>query len=443
MFLKRKEQIIEYQKDLDPTQMAFCQNARLLYVNGNGALSTKRWQVNSQWREYYLQQVTLKGVPLWRVNQSACPTCESLLVTGLGIERANAGELREIADKINSGYVDFDSAVDSIMPLLSLLETGLYIVADKWMFPTDGGEHFFWDVPDAPTPNMATAGMYLSQDEDFEYVYSAGEPAYLYPTQSVSCYNEERVRYYMDKYKAGDTMPRAIAYHCTEWMSFLLDGHHKACAAILLGQPVRCLVIMPYQHGVWGGVRDKLRLKELCFEGMNVKVEEVPEKYLPGEQKPAFAPASSIPEALESPEECRGSLGTRSWEETYRKAVASYPKVQQYAIMRSAGIVSRVTDRQIKEALACPDQEGRRRLRGILTCLQCSGDARLKDTALACARMESPDYPRMGLGLKKHAFEFLCQIRDDEEIERFFIDCLAQDEDPHSELGWIASSYWD
>lgn len=439
MLFHRNEKIIEYQKDLDPSQMAFCENARLLYINGTGALSYSRLQANSQWPEEFLVQVTLNGIPLWRVNQSVCPTCESLLATGVGIEHAGAKEFREIADRINRSGVDFDTAVESITPILSLLTSGLYIIADKWMFPTDGMGHFFWDVPDAPTSNLATAGIYFGCDEDFGYTWTTGEPAYLYPTQSVACYNEERVQYYVEQFQKCNIPPRAIAYHCTEWMSFLVDGHHKACAATLLGKPVRCLVLMPFQYVSWGRDEGKLYMQGFCFEGMDIKVDEMPEQYVS-----EFKEKNSIkafPSSGLLPEECTGSLGTRPWEDVYKKAAQTYPKVEQYAVMRAAEIF-RVSDEDIEKWLACPDDEGRQKLRGILTCLQINGDKRLKKTALACAGLEFP-HPLTGETLKKYAFELLCQIREDEEVEQFFIDWLAQDEDPHSELGWIASSYWD
>lgn len=444
MLFHRSKKIIEYQKDLDPSQMAFCENARLLCVNGSGAFSYSRLQANSKWYEEYLVEVKLNGVPLWRVNQSVCPTCESILATGMGIENAGAKEFREIADRINRNGADFDTAVESITPILSLLTSGLYIVADKWMFSTDGMGHFFWDVPDGPTSNLATAGIYFGCDEDRGYTWTSGEPTYLYPTQSAACYNEERVQYYVEQFQKNDIPPRAIAYHCREWMSFLLDGHHKACAAALLGKPVRCLVIMPLQYGFWRCDEGNSYLQGFCFEGMDVKVGEVPDQYVREfkEKKSVIALSSSpFPSSDLLPEECIGSLAARSWEETYKKAAETYPKVEQYALMRAADI-SQVTDDDICKWLACPDDEGRQKLRGILTYLQINGDKRLKKTALACAGLEFP-HPLIGETLKKYAFELLCRIKEDEEVEQFFIDWLAQDEDHHSKLGWIASSYWD
>lgn len=223
-------------------------------------------------------------------------------------------------------------------------------------------------------------------------------------------------------------------------MSFLLDGHHKACAAALLEQPLHCLVIMPYRYGRWSpqGKGKPLILQKCCFEGMDVQVDELPQKYVP-EHRKLTADSSSL-EIL--PEQCVGSLGSRCWEEEYTRAASKYPKVDQYAAMREAG-VDKVTDESIREALALSDDKGRQKLRAILTYMQITGDLRLKKTALACANLESPDYPRAWLTFRKYVFETLCRIKEDEEIEQFFINWLAQDDDPHSALGWIAASYWN
>ncbi len=73
-----------------------------------------------------------------------------------------------------------------------------------------------------------------------------GDPVYLYPTQTTDSYDENRVEYYTDKFKElGDSSPRAIVYYLDNLMNFVIDGHHKACASALLGEPLRCLLIIP------------------------------------------------------------------------------------------------------------------------------------------------------------------------------------------------------
>jgi len=45
--------------------------------------------------ETYLTQIALNNVPLIHINAPGCPTCESLLATGHGIENADSAELRK------------------------------------------------------------------------------------------------------------------------------------------------------------------------------------------------------------------------------------------------------------------------------------------------------------------------------------------------------------
>ena len=82
-------------------------------------------------------------------------------------------------------------------------------------------------------------------------------------------------------------------------------------------------------------------------------------------------------------------------------------------------------------------EKNRRKLRCILSLLQIQKDSRLKETALACARIA--EYGR----LKIQAFQILSTFQKDDEIEEFFIEWIVEDRDLHSLLAKIANSYLD
>lgn len=75
-------------------------------------------------------------------------------------------------------------------------------------------------------------------------------------------------------------------------------------------------------------------------------------------------------------------------------------------------------------------------IRRLLLVLSDNKDARTKNIALRCLKYDYPD-------LKITAFKVLNNIKNDSEIEQFFIDYLVEDTDKHSMLRMIASSYWD
>lgn len=231
---KRKvEQPTDFPLKLNTDNLNWCRDARLLLIEGNGTLKWESRGRNEDWSQQYA--LTLRGTPLIVHNAPECPTCAGLLATGYGLDKADAPELQQISDVINAPYVDLDTSIASMAPLLGLLSSGLYVIADGDSFPADGNGNFFWDVPDAFS-NVEATGPAWYNDPDFEFTYSEGAPVFLYPSQPRTRLNQERVDYYTQRFDTTDTFPRAIAFYCAEGISVLLDGHHKACAAARLGR---------------------------------------------------------------------------------------------------------------------------------------------------------------------------------------------------------------
>lgn len=430
--LHRKKKIIEYEKPLDATQMFFCRDARLVYINGNGSIvsTTCRASDNST-PELYMSQITFNGTPLISINSPYCPTCESLIATGCGMDKTDSAELKVVSEAFNEDYAGFDTAVNRMLPLLSLLQSGLYVLADTLCYPTDGDGRFFWNVPNDFTSNPATAAVWLN-DEDYEYTYVHGFPAYLYPTQNTDCYNEERVQHYIDRFQMTDARPRAIAYHCGEFLSFLLDGHHKACAAAALQEPLPCLVILPFEYYSYTTANQKTVPSSLVFGPFALNITEIPKKYCSlYSKKPAGQLAASLPA-----KQCPNALTHRIWENKYLASALTYPRVRDLAIMSLTGIAD-PSDEIIEECLHDLSEDNRKKLRSILLLLDLKNDSRLKNTALSCAENAYTSE------LKLEAFKSLFKIKNDDEITDFFINWIVYDTDPHSLFAKIANAYLD
>ena len=145
---KRKvEQPTDFPLKLNTDNLNWCRDARLLLIEGNGTLKWESRGRNEDWSQQYA--LTLRGTPLIVHNAPDCPTCAGLLATGYGLDKADAPELQQISDVINAPYVDLDTSIASMAPLLGLLSSGLYVIAEGDSFPADGNGNFFWDVPDA------------------------------------------------------------------------------------------------------------------------------------------------------------------------------------------------------------------------------------------------------------------------------------------------------
>ena len=72
----------------------------------------------------------------------------------------------DIQEKVNSNYISLEKSIENIEPLLTLLETGFYLVADAICYPTDGDKNFFWNVPNEPVETLATGPVAIYDDED-------------------------------------------------------------------------------------------------------------------------------------------------------------------------------------------------------------------------------------------------------------------------------------
>jgi hypothetical protein len=366
--------------------------------------------------------LTLHGQPLVLGQVPGCPTCESLLAAGYGIK--SAAELSAVGDRLNNGIQGgIVEAVNVLAPILGLLEDGLYAVADVPHCPTDGSGRFFWEVPPEMTAYPATAMAF-----SYDYHCTPGVPTFLYPSQWPERYDEARVRYYRERIEQG-SRPLAVAYHLSEFMSVLLDGHHKAAAAALLGERVHCLTIMPLTSVVFEPPYTPARrvVQELNFAG--IRVERIPAKWkkwaakgFGNTKKAALDMGDRIPE-------------TRIWETAYAEVAKRYPTVAQ--VGKSAGLkLSEITDAEMEKHLADPSGDGADWLIAALAVLTLSEDERLKPVALRCARRGCPE------DLRVEAFRALATFTAEADVEQMFIDYLVEENDPHSALRRIAEDYF-
>ena len=135
---------------LQTDKLPWCREARLVRVDGTGVL---RWEgcglaPDPEPCPDHLLRLTLRGTPLLSWQDPVCPTCQSLLATGWGLDTADCPELETVRETLNGGFTHLEEAIQDIAPLLGLLEPGLYVIADGDAYPADGGGRFFWDVPD-------------------------------------------------------------------------------------------------------------------------------------------------------------------------------------------------------------------------------------------------------------------------------------------------------
>ena len=184
--------------------------------------------------------LTIKGQPLAFIQTSGCPTCQSLLGAGYGLPK-DTPELRQAADAIAAPFSGLEEALKRLSPIIGLLPPQYYLLSLVNCCPTDGNGHFFWDIPNEYTSSPATAQTYDPETYTCLPVF----PRFLHPTQSTETYDREQAERYRQRIREGKPLPPALAYSAFEYLSILLDGHHRACACALEGVLLPCLILSP------------------------------------------------------------------------------------------------------------------------------------------------------------------------------------------------------
>lgn len=403
-------------KNINTDKYPWCNSAVIFSVkSGKGTLARRCGRINDD--HCYSSQLMLNGFPIVQYDTSCCPTCTGMIAAGYGIENIECAELEEIRNSINSEYIDINTSAEALKPFLGLLDDGVYMLADIPHYPTDGNGNFFYDVPNKLTGFDAYCLYYYNND-----LLTAVEsfPAYIYPTQSDNCINDERVAYYKDLLTKSNYPPRAIAFNDLGFISALLDGHHKAVAAAQIGTILNCLTII--KGDLCQRVdKDGGRKEYIGFSAIDIPSEEVKDYVQPVQPK---ADVDIKEYAL------------ISHSKDFKVNLSSYPTVKELADIYAAGLENtNITDELLNEWLAGESDESCILLEYVLAYFMRTDKARAFDTARKIISRSSCDLP------KREAYKVLLHDRS-EQTEKLFIDYLVE----HSaadECWDIANMYWD
>ncbi len=359
--------------------------------------------------------LTLKGQPLAFLQTSGCPTCQSLLAAGHGLPE-DAPELRQAADAIAAPFHGLEEALERLTPVTGLLHTGYYVLSLVDCWPADGNGRFFWDVPNDYTDSPATAQIYDPETYSCLPVF----PRFLHPSQSTDKYDPDRVEQYRKAIREGKPLPPALCYSAFEYLSILLDGHHRACACALEGVPLPCLVLSPAR---FTGRDDHWQIVWPDEERSTV----------PGISIPLEQMYCCFPGTASAPPPKPGRLFTRRWEPEYQQAVARFPNTAEAGALALYGRET-LTPEGI---YALEDPQGTLVPPLLLSffCRQPGADP--KKLAFSFAGTDTPPL------LREAAFRVLAGIKGDPEIEDLFVDYLVDHDDKRDPLRLIADRYWD
>ncbi|MCH5348215.1 MAG: hypothetical protein J1E40_02735 [Oscillospiraceae bacterium] len=416
--------------EIDTEKIPWCSEAVVFSVkNGRRSLINTKGQVINEGNDFFFQ-LELENKPVLQEIRPQCPTCEGMLAAGYGIENINCPELKAVREGINTGYKDIHTSAEFLKPFLGLLDNGIYVLADVSYYPTDGNGRFFYSVPNGFAEYPVTCDVY--------YVSSIlacadGFPAYLYPTQSSELINTKRVEEYMDILKNDPSPPRGLAYWQNGFISALLDGHHKACAAARLGKKISCLTIIRADGFRPAGEYNRSDMKKTFVKDVIFSTIEYPAK----EGQVWGDYFSDYKENKIGPPFPEYKLTGREFPEENRIAAQKYPTIDLLSGMYASDIITeKITEELIDKLISKPDRENAERLRFALAYLMITGNREMAYIAAKkIVRAEISYHPA------KEAWVALQEFKCD-ETEQLMIDYMVSHtkDDPYWD---IVSDYWD
>lgn len=402
--------------DTDP--YPWCDSAVLLRVTGGKGALTHRF--NEFDEDYQIRsQLLLNGKPLVQSLRPVCPTCSGLLAAGYGIENICCAEMEQVRQIVNGEFTDILSAAEKLSPLLGLLEDGCYVLADVPHYPSNGEGRFFYNVPNELSKMLASC----SEFYDHELLdVTDSFPAYLYPTQSDELLNDERVQHYVKEFRSGKK-PHGIAYKEAGFISALLDGHHKAAAAALLGITLNCLTI-------------------LGFSGTSCHLDSNTHEYV---DEKTFFSTIEVPSALtgclrseKEPEEFHFENHRLFTGKALRYVGRSeiYPTISELTGIYAADLQNKqITDEYINSVINSHDSDKRIELRKVMEYSRFHDQELAERIARKIIAADSPELPN------REAFITLLRTKSPEN-EELFLDYIVN-HSPGDECWDIVNSYWN
>ncbi|MCL1881042.1 MAG: hypothetical protein FWF76_02560 [Oscillospiraceae bacterium] len=189
---------------------------------------------------------------------------------------------------IDNYYLYEQGLARSVLPVLEMLNPGLYVVHEAQIHPTDGAGKYFWTAYPTQRPVLGSANKNAVINEN------NFTPSFLMPTRQPYDFRSAKMLSREEEYRKGKPFA-GLSYHVTGMFSALLDGHHAATAALHNDVSFRSLMIEPltgimYNNhenlGLSGSGKgasfhdEKRKIVALTCPFVNIPLEELPDDSL-------------------------------------------------------------------------------------------------------------------------------------------------------------------
>lgn len=203
----------------------FCIDSRKVFIEGTGKIriSEKYLVIDNK----LIVDIETESQDTYNIN--AIDNIKNIN----GIHDADNEQLNNFLDSFNDDFISLDDTIEKMNPLLEMFEKGEYYIGYVNIFPITSEGNFFYDL---------SSDSKVLRSIDYSYLI----PMYIRGAENYSYYNEERVKYYLDRYDKTTKRPVPIVINLSgyDYQNIVLDGHHKIIASYLKNEPIRAIMIM-------------------------------------------------------------------------------------------------------------------------------------------------------------------------------------------------------
>lgn len=388
--------------------------AALFYKKSTGADSFKIRYGKSN--DGFVNSFVLAGgIPLfkWRSSKS-----ETFYHAGFGrnnIENSALAEKNTHTPELKES--DIETAFTNSLQLLEELDAGFYLLTFADHYPVGIDGRFFGELSNHPVKYS------------FNYTASAARafPAYLAPSSPASSYDIDKINHYRNAIRNGEYISSSAIYF-DDFISVILNGHHKAAAAYLEGRTIPCLTVIPCS----GYAHDNKNVTSLFFASNQIDASGITGDFLFEMMQNKNKKIITESETISYISKISGEWNKRHDLFKDENKSAAFLKIKT---IEGISILKDISDVKINSLLssASPDYKSIEMLFDVLTGL---GDRRAYNLAFKLAGSESY------LGLWPQAFSYLADFKN-KEVEKLFVDYLINDEYGLSDITKIIDAYFE
>lgn len=203
----------------------FCIDSRKIFIDGSGKIRTSENYLIID--DKLVVDIDTESQDVYNIN-----VVDNIKNIN-GIHDVGNEQLNTFLDSFNDDFISLDDSIEKMTPILEMLEKGEYYISYVNIFPITSEGNFFWDL-------SSDSRVFSS----FDYGYLL--PMYIRGAENHNFYNEDRVKYYLDRYNKTTKRPVPIIINTSgrDYENIVLDGHHKIIASYLKNEPINTIMIM-------------------------------------------------------------------------------------------------------------------------------------------------------------------------------------------------------